>query len=159
MSKYGVFSGPYFPAFGLNTDQKKTSYLDTFHAVENIGSFLRKNLVPFPNTVAVSYRCSEKILQGTWKILGRHLGWHLSHRWLSKNKKWISCLKLVYQKNITKKKKKKKKKRNRNWKIHFFKSKRNMKLSWLRSKESTAWRHGLLVRPYGLGNRGNQINI
>ena len=23
MSKYGVFSGPYFPAFGLNTDQKK----------------------------------------------------------------------------------------------------------------------------------------
>ena len=23
VSKYGVFSGPYFPAFGLNTDQKK----------------------------------------------------------------------------------------------------------------------------------------
>ena len=23
LSKYGVFSGPYFPAFGLNTDQKK----------------------------------------------------------------------------------------------------------------------------------------
>ena len=33
MSKYEVFSGPYFPAFGLNTDQKKNSYLDTFHTV------------------------------------------------------------------------------------------------------------------------------
>ena len=49
-SKYGVFSGPYFPAFGLNhqdlhskssyskeipenKDQKKIPYLDTFHAV------------------------------------------------------------------------------------------------------------------------------
>ena len=26
------FFGPYFPAFGLNTDQEKL-YLDTFHAV------------------------------------------------------------------------------------------------------------------------------
>ena len=55
MSKYGVFSGPYFPAFGLNTERyavrrdteylsvfspnagkygpEKTPYLDTFHAV------------------------------------------------------------------------------------------------------------------------------
>ena len=65
VSKYGVFSGPYYPAFGLNTERyevslriqsevslriqsevslriqseygkmrtKKTSYLDTFHAV------------------------------------------------------------------------------------------------------------------------------
>ena len=33
MPKYGVFSGPYFPVFGLNTDEKKTPYLDTFHAV------------------------------------------------------------------------------------------------------------------------------
>ena len=29
VSKYGVFSGPYFPVFG----PEKTSYLDTFHAV------------------------------------------------------------------------------------------------------------------------------
>ena len=38
MSKYGVFSGPYFPVFGLNTEiygVKKTPYLDTFHAVKN----------------------------------------------------------------------------------------------------------------------------
>ena len=34
-SKYGVFSGPYFPVFGLNTGKygpEKTPYLDTFHA-------------------------------------------------------------------------------------------------------------------------------
>ena len=46
MCKYGVFSGPYFPAFGLNTvylsvfspnagkyRPEKIPYLDTFHAV------------------------------------------------------------------------------------------------------------------------------
>ena len=36
MSKYGFFSGPYFPVFVLNTGKygpEKTSYLDTFHAV------------------------------------------------------------------------------------------------------------------------------
>ena len=34
--KYGVISGPYFPAFGLNTGKygpEITPYLDTFHAV------------------------------------------------------------------------------------------------------------------------------
>ena len=59
MSKYGVFSGSYFPVFGLNykdlrskspysvqiqenTNQIKTPYLDTFHAVTKLstgGSF------------------------------------------------------------------------------------------------------------------------
>ena len=36
VSKYGVFSGPYFPVFGLNTGKyrlEKTPYLDTFYAV------------------------------------------------------------------------------------------------------------------------------
>ena len=43
MSKYGVFPGPYFPVFGLNTEifspnigkygPEKTPSLDTFHAV------------------------------------------------------------------------------------------------------------------------------
>ena len=49
VSKYGVFSSPYFPAFGLNTERyevslhfqsecgkirtRKTPYLDIFHAV------------------------------------------------------------------------------------------------------------------------------
>ena len=36
VSKYGVFSGPYFPVFGMNTGQygpEKTPYLDIFRAV------------------------------------------------------------------------------------------------------------------------------
>ena len=36
VSKYGVFSGPYFPVFGLDTVKygpEKTPYLDNFHAV------------------------------------------------------------------------------------------------------------------------------
>ena len=35
VSKYKVFSGPYFPVFGLNTGKyglEKTLYLDTIHA-------------------------------------------------------------------------------------------------------------------------------
>ena len=36
MSKYGVFSGLYFPIFGLNTGKygpEKTPYLGSFHAM------------------------------------------------------------------------------------------------------------------------------
>ena len=36
VSKYGAFSGPYFPVFSPNTGKygpEKTAYLDTFHAV------------------------------------------------------------------------------------------------------------------------------
>ena len=33
VSKYGVFSGPYFPVFSPNTGQKKLRIWDTFHAV------------------------------------------------------------------------------------------------------------------------------
>ena len=36
VTKYSVFSGPYFPVFGLNAGKcrpEKTPYLDTFHAV------------------------------------------------------------------------------------------------------------------------------
>ena len=39
VSKYGVFSGPYFPVFSPNTGKygpEKTSYLDTFDAVYTI---------------------------------------------------------------------------------------------------------------------------
>ena len=39
MSKYGIFSGPYFPVFGPNTRKygpKKTPYLDTFHTVDKL---------------------------------------------------------------------------------------------------------------------------
>ena len=43
MPKYGVFSGPYFPVFRLNTEKygpEKSPYLDTFHAVSSIEQFL-----------------------------------------------------------------------------------------------------------------------
>ena len=36
MFKYGIFSGPYFPVFELNTGKygpEKTQYLDSFHTV------------------------------------------------------------------------------------------------------------------------------
>ena len=44
VSKYGVFSGPYFPVFGLNTGKcgpEKTPYLDTLSIglLHNICSF------------------------------------------------------------------------------------------------------------------------
>ena len=35
-SKYGIFSGPYFPVFRLNTGKygpEKTPYMETFHAM------------------------------------------------------------------------------------------------------------------------------
>ena len=44
MSKYGVFSGPYFPVFRPNTRKygpEKTPYLYTFHAVIRIMSVKR----------------------------------------------------------------------------------------------------------------------
>ena len=46
VSKYGIFSGPCFAVFGLDTGKygpEKTTYLDTFHAVKwliNITYFL-----------------------------------------------------------------------------------------------------------------------
>ena len=39
ISKYRVFSGPYFPVFGLNTGKdgpEKTPYLDTFYTMSVI---------------------------------------------------------------------------------------------------------------------------
>ena len=35
MSKYGAFSGPYFPVFG-KYGPEKLPYLDTFYAVSNV---------------------------------------------------------------------------------------------------------------------------
>ena len=48
MSKYGVFSDPYFPAFSPNTGKygpEKTPYMDTFHAVIGIYRVLNIALV------------------------------------------------------------------------------------------------------------------
>ena len=44
VSKYGVFSGPYFPVFGLNTGKygpENTPYLDTLHVNLNISGTKR----------------------------------------------------------------------------------------------------------------------
>ena len=51
VSKYGVFSGPYFPVFRANAGKyrpEKTPYLDTFHAVS-----VKKSVFPSPNDVTV----------------------------------------------------------------------------------------------------------
>ena len=48
VSNKGVLSGPYFPAFGLNTERygvygpEKTPYLDTFHAVNFAAGMWKK---------------------------------------------------------------------------------------------------------------------
>ena len=46
MSKYGVFSGPYFPVFSPNAGKygpEKTPYLDTFHTVFDLLLIILKN--------------------------------------------------------------------------------------------------------------------
>ena len=70
VSKYGVFSGPYFPVFGLNTGKygpEKTPYLDTFYTVYMNGivwvkrfakwylikSFHKWNMKPFLESNAI----------------------------------------------------------------------------------------------------------
>ena len=45
MFKCGVFSGPYFPLFGLNTGKcgpEETPYMDTFHPMVMIESVIEK---------------------------------------------------------------------------------------------------------------------
>ena len=47
VSKYGVFSGPYFPVFSPNTGKygpEKTPYLDTFHAVLTV-KFVKYHMI------------------------------------------------------------------------------------------------------------------
>ena len=44
--KHCVFSGPYFPVFGLNTgkyEPEKTSYLDNFHTVDKARKYSQNN--------------------------------------------------------------------------------------------------------------------
>ena len=48
VSKYEVFSSPYFPVFGLNTGKyglEKNPYLDTFHTVQSIISFRKSEKI------------------------------------------------------------------------------------------------------------------
>ena len=71
--KYGVFSGPYFPVFGLNTEiygvnsvssrntrkfgPENTPYLDAFHAVFKIVTLLifRRTVVFFMSNITLSF--------------------------------------------------------------------------------------------------------
>ena len=73
VSKYGVFSGPYFPAFGLNTEiylfsrnagkygPEKTPYLDTFHAVKGKVIYLLFVYSWLKNIKTIIYKPNTKI--------------------------------------------------------------------------------------------------
>ena len=65
MSKY-VISGPYFPVFGLNTEEygpEKTPYLDNFHAVICIDLHCTARLAKFQTSSAmIIVRVSSDIL-------------------------------------------------------------------------------------------------
>ena len=59
MLKYGVFTGPYFPVFGLNTGKygpEKTPYSDTFRTIPDFHPSVMSNdehqrvrALPFPH--------------------------------------------------------------------------------------------------------------
>ena len=73
LSKYGVFSGLYFPVFGLNTKKcgpEKTPYLDNFYAVS--GSRLKKDKKNFRNEynnwIVFSIHFWELV---SWQVLER----------------------------------------------------------------------------------------
>ena len=67
MSKYGVFSGPYFPVFELNNGKygpEKTPYLETFYAVfaEKTPSCIFDVLLNMPLYVQDNISMSEAIV-------------------------------------------------------------------------------------------------
>ena len=78
MSKYGVISGPYFPAFGLNTGKygpEITPYLDTFHAVSSFA--IAAHFCLFGTTEKTVSKIMQDIesskAAGVDKFLGRFL--------------------------------------------------------------------------------------
>ena len=92
MSKYRIFSGLYFPAFGLNTERygvfspyarkygpEKTPYLDTFHAVMKNLIFMISLISPALCLYVHLFFSSHLLLVcGTWfnfrsKFRGRFL--------------------------------------------------------------------------------------
>ena len=72
MSKYGVFSDPYFPVFGLNTGKygpEKTTNLDTFHAVIPHANFLvALSTDHTPVTISISKNKNRVHGHGFWKF-------------------------------------------------------------------------------------------
>ena len=70
MSKYGVFSSPYFPVFSPNAGNygtEKTPYLNTFHAVIMYYIISDKQLgLELPSILN-----RKDILQGTFYAIGK----------------------------------------------------------------------------------------
>ena len=63
-SIYGVFSGPYFPAFGPNTEKygpEKTPYLDTFHTVN--GSYIVEVILTLEKNIYNLYVFWDKTVE------------------------------------------------------------------------------------------------
>ena len=79
MSKYAVFSGPYFPAYGLKTEYlselipnarkygpEKTPYLDTFHAVmKKVLSAM--GLFFYLSRILLRRYCPKNVKSGGWE--------------------------------------------------------------------------------------------
>ena len=68
MSKYGVFSGPYFPVFRLNTGKHgpgKIPYLDTFHAMLMVMKYY-KTFFFWMSKVWKFQNLKEKVLKSTF---------------------------------------------------------------------------------------------
>ena len=64
VSKYGVFSGPYFPAFSPNTGKygpEKTSYVDTFHVLSTLPN-CPNNFPPGIKSMVYCLHCCRKVL-------------------------------------------------------------------------------------------------
>ena len=93
MSKYWVFSGSYFPVFGLNTGKHeagKAPYLDTFDAVVivNVSPPVELVITQFADQVRmglISHLISgiSRVLQKLYKYFLWHLLYY--HVW------WFSC--------------------------------------------------------------------
>ena len=60
VSKYGVFSGQYFPVFG----PEKTPYLETFHAVRDKGLFMLKQLTATIKKYITYNAIKRKLIEG-----------------------------------------------------------------------------------------------
>ena len=68
MSKYGAFSGPYFPVFRLNTGKHgpgKIPYLDTFHAMLMVMKYY-KTFFFWMSKVWKFQNLKEKVLKSTF---------------------------------------------------------------------------------------------
>ena len=90
MSIYGVFSGSYFPSFGLNTERysvftpnagnygpEKTPYLDTLHAVAVENVFFSKiwaSLIYFAVLYPAIFCWNETVVQ-LGSLWGDRVGW------------------------------------------------------------------------------------